>query len=148
MTDVSSITDEQRKAIASRLNEFAVEERIVEEAAAPIRAQLAPFIKETERIDDARTEYLAGLGVDIAGTCQRCGRLLFEGDKGGRPYIDERDAVYCWEHAMTYGDLRAGWQDRDPDDDEYAENRAAALELVEAHVASGGNLFDPILETL
>lgn len=117
-----------------------------EEAARPARAALKPFQDEIDRSREARELYLDGLGVEVAGTCETCGKLLFCGEPGQRPFDDDSEIIVCAEHGMTYGNLRSHWQEDwvDESDSYHVEGRAAALKAVDDHLAAGGSLDDII----
>lgn len=151
-TDVSTISEEKRAEIAVRLATFACQQAEVTKSMEPLCAALAPLIDQEAAIDDEREAFLESEGVEVAGTCDTCGRLLFAGERGSQPWEDESLITYCAEHAMTYGDLKRHWSvenpprdDEDPDD---AEHRETVLKWVADHVAGGGSLDDKVTTVL
>lgn len=106
--------------IASAINKFEMSARL---AAA-----------EMEAIEDALIEQH---GTLVRGRCDSCRKALFFGDQG---YAFDDGPEFCEEHAPTYGEHKAGWEEQTEPDD--VERRAKAIATVDAHIANGGSLND------
>lgn len=154
MNDIAAspkmLTEAERTALDNQLHALKRLEDAVDAARKPIERLLKPLGEVQLEIDEQREVLLERAGVEVVGRCETCLKLLIVGDKGNRPYSDETEIVYCAEHAMTFGNLKAHWERSDPtnDDGDEAEQRIDELALVENHVARGGALTDKITETL
>lgn len=142
------ISIEERATIAARLAGIAAVIDLEEKRLRPLEEQMRPIKDAIAAAEERRELLLEEHGVEIAGFCEHdgCGRLIFVGEQGSRPYADETDVVFCADHAMTYDDLKRHWEDLDADKDhgEEGEMRTAALALVASHIADGGSLDDKI----
>jgi hypothetical protein len=139
-----TLTDEQRQEFVKAWLALDARDAEIQKARAPIDAQLRPFILQAMEVEEAREALIDGIGTDFIGKCESCGKPLFSGDQGSRPYGDETSIIFCAEHGMTYADLLQSWKDTPvaDDDEERADMRAIALVMVETHVNAGGALTD------
>ena len=138
------ISSETRAAIKAKFLEFETSIARIEETARPFREALKPFLNQLHELYAAREVFFDEHGVEVAGKCEHCEKLLFVGEPGSRPYSDEADIIFCAAHGMTYGNAKSNWEDNDPadDDEDQVEARVATLKLVEDHIAAGGALTD------
>lgn len=143
---MAELTNEQRQEFSAAWAALDARDEAIAEARKPIDEQLRPFIEQSMRVEEEREALIEKFDAEFAGKCEHCGKPLFFGDKGSRPYDDESGIIYCAEHGMTYADLQQSWTDIpvSQDDDDQAESRKQALALVERHVAQGGALTDLI----
>lgn len=119
-------------------------------ARAAVEEQMRPLLDIVDIITEGREALLEHYGVQPFGHCERCNKLLFQGELGCTPYADDSSVVYCADHAPTLGDLKAHWDRIDPsvDDEDDADRRAAFSAMLEAHLAAGGTLEHKQLEVL
>jgi hypothetical protein len=146
MGEKPNLTDAERDALDNALHALDRIQKGVEEARAPIEAQLRPLTLLENEIDEQREVLLERAGVTVVGHCAICQKLLLEGERGSTPYRDAHEIVFCEKHGMTYGDLQSHWKESeafaDGDDEDEAEMRKDAAERVAAHLAAGGSLDD------
>mgnify|MGYP001147954184 CR=1 FL=1 len=82
----------------------------------------------------------------IAGRCETCSKLLFDGDQGH--VCVDGDPKFCAEHAYSWADVKESYECdgglRDTDRDAYD----CFIRRMDKHIASGGNPEDKILHVL
>lgn len=141
---MTALTTERREEFAKEWAALDAREAEIEAARAPIEAQLRPFIEQSIEVEAEREALTKQYGAEYCGKCEHCGKPLFFGDQGSRPYEDETGIIFCAEHGMTYGDLKESWEHvpAEEDDEDHAESRKHALAMVESHLAAGGALTD------
>lgn len=133
-----SISDEERARLDEQL-------KALDTAESKVRYARAPFDEAIAGIEEARAVLLDPVGGEIAGHCENCGRLLFRGEQGSAPFEDETGIIFCAAHGMTYGDLLEAIKDEEEIDDadpDAAARRRDGRELVNDHLAGGGELTD------
>lgn len=110
-------------------------------AEAAIRAAMKPFDDALRAVETLRENLLERHDADRVGTCETCGKTLFEGDLG-YSYSDG-EVKLCAEHAPTYGDWKRTTED-EPEAYESAGHLAEAKEQIHDHLAAGGSLDDKV----
>lgn len=140
------ITEAQREMIAAVVEECSDARKRLDDLSTPLRSLLAPYEEMERIIDGVEAHILDAHDVEIAGTCQHCGRLMFCGEMGYRFDIEDNGIVYCEAHGITYGDLQEHWASTpaDVDSEEEAEARECAREMTRHHIESGGSLADRV----
>lgn len=84
---------------------------------------------------------------DLVGTCEGCGKQLFEGMKGH--ICEEGDPIFCAECAdFTWSDIKDQWEKGEREEADDDEARAEFMRSYEAHIAAGGSPDDVILHDL
>lgn len=132
--DMTEITDAQREALKVDLD-------FLSKSESAILAARAPFDVALSAVEAVRGTLLERHGVEVAGACESCGKLLFVGELGH----DEPEVgiVLCPAHAPTY----AVWKqqtDQGPEAYHEPEDFEAAKAAVAGHIAAGGSLDDKI----
>lgn len=129
---MTTLTDDQRDALDSKLKRLQAAIGEIELARRPFDRAIAAL---QEQIDCALEE--AGVDGEPVGHCESCGFLLLPGDLGH--HISEAGLYLCEDHAPTWNDILAGYQEIAPEDavdmepEEFTQNKAAA----QAHVDDG-----------
>jgi len=134
MTNPVTLTDAEREALATRLVDICKAQAMLTEAMLPFSSAYQVL----QEIHDGLIDHLP----EIAGYCETCSRMLFEGEQGFR-YED--GPILCAEHAPTWADIKRDAQDaaeadaafhRDLDDDDLEARRALLAQCAE-HEAAG-----------
>lgn len=103
-----------------------------------IRTARKPFDDAIMAVETVRSNLLEKHDVEIAGSCEACSRLLFIGDMGYR----YEDCTVCEACAPSYADAEENWSKNDDKCD--AEDKAAFLSTLAAHLAAGGSRSDKL----
>lgn len=147
------ISEANRAAIDVMLKGFAATEALVAEQMAPFGPQNNHRLPATvERIlgiiGEGRETLLEHYGVQPAGRCTKCDKLLFVGEMGARI---GSEIVYCPDHAPTFADYRELW-DRielfNQTEEERLAREAFEDEIARHLVEGGAALTDKRLEEL
>lgn len=123
-----SLTDTQREVLHARL-------KSLDEAEAKIAAARKPFDEAIAAIEMVRDGLMEEAGaVEIAGTCETCDRLIFEGEQG---FTYEDGPTFCADHAPTWTNMLAMALESKPEDYDEPEDREAAIAHAQAHISDG-----------
>lgn len=124
-----------------------VRETLAEELAAldkaedAIRVAMKPFSDALLAVETLRENLLEKHGTDHVGSCETCGRALFEGDLG-YSYSDA-EVKLCAEHAPTYADWKRTTEG-EPEAYDSLDHLASAKKQIADHLAAGGSLDDKV----
>jgi hypothetical protein len=107
---------------------------------------MKPFRDADSAILEARELLLEHYEIEIAGTCESCDKLLFEGDQGHR---DDEGIMLCAAHSPTWADAEKSWQEAlEHVDEDDPERRQAFDRALAAHLAAGGRRDDKLTHAL
>jgi hypothetical protein len=106
---------------------------------------MKPFRDADSAILEARELLLEHYEIEIAGTCESCDKLLFEGDQGHR---DDEGIMLCAADSPTWADAEKSWQEAIAYDDDDPEGRQAFDRALTAHLAAGGSRDDKLTHAL
>lgn len=120
------ITAQARENLAANLDALA-------EAEAAVQQLMRPYDALVDRVRGIREMLLEqNGGVEIAGKCESCDRLMLVGEEG---YRFEEGGVLCPLHSPSWGN----WRDQLYSGGVPFEDVVHAKEAIEAYFAGGGD---------
>lgn len=128
---MSIMTDADREQLKSIFD-------ALDRAGDAIDAFLSPFRKIEGEIANARELLMERHEISgIAGKCESCGKILFEGDKGHR-YGDDSGIIHCEECAPTRADVASSWEHTEESElQEWFDTAKPKAEIVADYLAAG-----------
>lgn len=132
------MTDEERAALKDELKGLS-------DAQAAIEAASKPFDDALRAIEQVRDALLERHGVEIAGECETCERLLFAGDKG---HVCGDGPVLCEDCSPTYADLQKQLLERSQSGGFSEDDLQEQRDSLAAYLSAGGDPGAKIVHTL
>lgn len=134
------LTEEGRKELQAGL-------KMLEDAEASILSAMKPMKLAMDGVVMCREILLDKRGLEVAGECEGCERLLLIGDKGHR--CDD-GPILCEACSPTWGDIEGSWLASKPEtlDDFDRERREQFFESFGKHLEGGGSRSDTVAYVL
>jgi hypothetical protein len=141
MTDTPApapaITDAQRAELQRDLQVIDAElDPLERDRSIALRQAAEPFEVRIEELNAERELLLERYGVEVAGSCDHCKRLLLHGDKG-HSVADDPGIMWCESCAPTWADMWQQYEDLTPEAFEDPDDYQIAVNTIRSHLDAG-----------